>query len=93
MNIEQFPQGHDGYPEHDHAGDGQEEVYYIISGQATLTIDGAEHPLRPGSIAYVPSGTKRRFTMPDGPVEILAIGGAPGTPFIDGSAARQQAAR
>ena len=91
VNVEHFQQGHEKYPEHDHAEDGQEEVYYIISGQATLSIDGKEHQLRAGSIAYVPSGTKRRFTTPDGPVQILAIGGTPNAPFSDVIAARQAA--
>ena len=56
VNVEQYPQGHDQYPDHDHAKDGQEEVYYVISGQATLTIDGDDHIMRAGSIAYVPAG-------------------------------------
>jgi uncharacterized cupin superfamily protein len=92
VNLEQYPQGHEGYPAHDHANDGQEELYYVISGQATLEIDGKEHSLRAGSIAYVPSGHTRRFTTPDGPVQFLAIGGTPGAPFSDLIAARQKAA-
>ncbi len=92
VNVHEYQQGHDQYPEHDHAGDGQEEVYVVISGQATLTIDGADHPMRAGSIAYVPSGHKRRFTTPDGSVQILAIGGTPNAPFSDVIAARQKAA-
>ena len=39
VNVEEFPQNHEDYPEHDHGSDGQEEVYIVISGQATLTID------------------------------------------------------
>ena len=91
VNVEQYPQGHDQYPEHDHASDGQEEVYYVVSGQATLTIDGDDHILRAGSIAYVPAGHSRRFTTPDQGVQFLAIGGTPGTPFSDVIAAREQA--
>lgn len=92
VNVEHFQQGHENYPEHDHSSDGQEEVYYIISGQATLTIDGQEHKLHAGSIAYVPPGHPRRFTTPDGPVQLLAIGGHPNAPFSDVIAARQKAA-
>jgi uncharacterized cupin superfamily protein len=91
VNFEQFPQGHEGYPDHDHAKDGQEEVYYVISGQATLTIDGTEHNMRAGSIAYVPSGHSRRFTTPADDVRLLAIGGTPGAPFSDVIAAREKA--
>ncbi|MFC6825437.1 cupin domain-containing protein [Halopelagius fulvigenes] len=28
--------------EHDHAEDGQEEVYFLVEGEATLTVDGVE---------------------------------------------------
>ena len=89
VSLEQFPQGHAEYPDHDHAKDGQEEVYFVISGQATLTIDGNDHVMRPGSIAYVPPGHSRRFTMPDESVRFLAIGGTPGAPFTDVIAARE----
>src|SRR5436305_2945827 len=83
VNVEHFQQGHEGYPEHDHSADGQEEVYFVIAGQATLTIDGQDHSLRAGSVAFVPAGHPRRFTMPDGPVQILAIGGSGTAPFSD----------
>ena len=92
VNVEQFPQGSEHYPDHDHSKDGQEEVYVVLSGQATLTIDGEEHAMRAGSIAYVPAGHSRRFTMPDEGVQILAIGGTPGTAFSDVIAAREKAA-
>jgi uncharacterized cupin superfamily protein len=92
VNLENFPQGHYGYPEHDHGTDGQEEVYFVISGRATLTIDDEPHELRAGSVAYVPSGTKRRFTTPDSAVQLIAIGGAPDKPFTDILSARQQTA-
>ncbi|MGZ4481105.1 MAG: cupin domain-containing protein [Gaiellales bacterium] len=92
VGLQQYPQGHELYPEHDHGNDGQEEVYYVISGRATLTIDGQEHQLRAGSVAYVPSGTKRRFTTPDSPVQFIAIGGTPGAPFTDILAKRQKTA-
>jgi mannose-6-phosphate isomerase-like protein (cupin superfamily) len=92
INLQQHPQHHDLYPEHDHAGDRQEEVYFVISGEATLTIDGEPHKLRAGSVAYVPPGTKRQFTTPDSPVEFISIGGTAGAPFTDVIAARKQTA-
>jgi uncharacterized cupin superfamily protein len=92
FNVESFPQGHEAYPAHDHEKDGQEELYYVLSGQATLTIDGDEHVVRAGSVAYVPAGHTRRFTTPDGPVQLIAVGGTPGAPFTDVLAARQKAA-
>jgi uncharacterized cupin superfamily protein len=91
VNVEQYPQGHDEYPDHDHAKDGQEEVYYVLSGQATLTVDGDDHIMRAGSIAYVSPGHSRRFTTPDEGVQFLAIGGTSGAPFSDVIAAREKA--
>ena len=92
VNLETYPQGHDSYPEHDHAKDGQEEVYYVVSGRATLTIDGTPHELRAGSLAFVPAATRRRFTTPDSAVQLIAIGASPQMPFPDIIAARQKAA-
>jgi mannose-6-phosphate isomerase-like protein (cupin superfamily) len=38
---------------HRHA---QGEAYYILSGRGVLHIDGAEHPLEPGTTAFIPGG-------------------------------------
>lgn len=38
---------------HRHA---QAEVYYILSGEGTVTISGADHPVRPGSAVFIPGG-------------------------------------
>src|SRR5437867_3709809 len=51
INIQKYPAGYDEYPDHDHAGDGQEEVYVVIDGSATLTADGDSCELQPGTIA------------------------------------------
>jgi len=39
---------------HRHA---QAEAYYILSGHGVLRIDGADHPLAPGTTAFIPGGT------------------------------------
>jgi quercetin dioxygenase-like cupin family protein len=39
----------------------REEVICCIEGELTITLDGAEHSLRPGNVAYVPSGTEIRL--------------------------------
>ena len=36
---------------HRHA---QDEAYYVLSGHGVLDIDGVEHPLAPGSTAFIP---------------------------------------
>jgi mannose-6-phosphate isomerase-like protein (cupin superfamily) len=40
---------------------GQDEIYYVVSGRATLTVDGKPHPAQPGSVLYVAAGAKHRF--------------------------------
>jgi len=40
---------------HRHA---QAEVYYILSGEGTVTISGTEHPVRPGATVFIPGGAK-----------------------------------
>jgi mannose-6-phosphate isomerase-like protein (cupin superfamily) len=40
---------------HKHA---QAEVYYILSGEGTVTISGTEHMVRPGTAVFVPGGAE-----------------------------------
>ena len=51
INQLELPPGHEG-PEHDHTGDGQEEVYAVVSGGGTLRVDGEELSLGPGSYVF-----------------------------------------
>jgi uncharacterized cupin superfamily protein len=81
VNIIEIPPGYDGYPEHDHSEDGQEEVYIPVEGSATMTIDGEEHRLEPGVLVRVPSGVSRKIVTTDSSVRIVAIGGTPGKAY------------
>jgi quercetin dioxygenase-like cupin family protein len=76
-----FPPRFDAYPEHDHSGDGQEEVYTALSGRATLTAGGAEYTLEPGVFARVPSGVPRTLSTGEEPARLLALGGTPGAVY------------
>ncbi len=38
---------------HRHA---QAEAYYVLAGRGVIEIDGAEHPLAPGTTAFIPGG-------------------------------------
>ncbi len=81
MQIIRFPPHADRYPEHDHAQDGQEEVYTVLEGEATLRAGGEEHTLEPGVFARVgPSETRKLVTGEQGAV-VLALGGLPGRSF------------
>jgi quercetin dioxygenase-like cupin family protein len=78
MQVIQMPAGADFYPNHDHAHDGQEEVYVVLGGSAEFEIDGERTSVGPDTAVRVAPATKRRIHPgPDG-VRILAVGGVPG---------------
>jgi uncharacterized cupin superfamily protein len=81
MQVENFPPHFEHFPEHDHAADGQEEVYTALSGSATLHAQGERHRLEPGVFARVAPGVTRRITTDDQPVQLLAIGATPGEAY------------
>jgi mannose-6-phosphate isomerase-like protein (cupin superfamily) len=81
MQVEQFPPNFLHHPEHDHTDDGQEEVYTVLSGSATLHAGGEEYTLVPGVFARVGPGERRQITTGAEAVQLLAIGGMPGEPY------------
>ena len=81
MQVENFPPHFEHFPEHEHAEDGQEEVYSVLSGSATLHADGETHELTPGVFARVGANVTRKITTGDEPARILAIGGTPGAAY------------
>ena len=50
LNLVDIASG-DRIPEHDETGRDQEEVFYVLSGSPTLTIDGEDHAVRAGTFA------------------------------------------
>ncbi len=81
MNVERLPPNWAEYPEHDHAEEGQEEVYVVLKGSATLNAGGESWELEPGTLARVGAGQKRRIVPGDEGATLLAIGGAPGKAY------------
>ncbi len=82
-----LPAGFDGYPWHDHADDGQEELYVALRGTATLEVEGGEPvELAPGeTVVRVGTGTNRRVVTGSEPVRLLIVGGVPGSAYSPGS--------
>lgn len=78
LQVLDFPPNTDRYPEHDHANDGQEEVYVPVSGRGEIDIDGERHALEPGVMVRVGSGVNRKLLTGDEPMRVIAIGGTPG---------------
>lgn len=81
MQLLRFPPGFERYPEHDHTQDGQEEVYTVLEGEATLIAGGEEHVLAPGTFARVGPSERRTLTTGGSPALILVLGGVPGEAF------------
>ena len=79
MNVERFPAGYADYPDHDHAKDGQEEVYFVVEGAVTLHAGEEAFELTPGTFARVGPEQKRKLVPGAEGVTLLAIGGVPGT--------------
>ena len=81
MNILSIDAGCTGYPEHDHAKDGQEEVYVVLRGSGTMKTGSEETPIQSGMLVRVGPGEQRKFLPgPEGLV-VLAIGATPGKAY------------
>lgn len=83
MNVLELAPGCTGYPTHDHAQDGQEEVYVVLEGSAVLIADDQELPLSTGAMVRVPPHVTRSFRTTEG-VTLLALGATPGQAYSPG---------
>ena len=55
----------DGGKEHDHGHDGQEEVYFLVEGDASIVVDGEVVEMRPGDALRVDSEHTRQIRNGD----------------------------
>lgn len=78
MQIIDLPPSYENYPEHDHAEDGQEEVFIALRGGGEIEIAGERYPLDGDHIARVASGTMRKVWPGSDGLRLLIIGGVPG---------------
>ena len=72
---------------HRHAG--YDEVYYVLSGQGFLDLDGTRHPLRPGAVAVIPSGVPHALQADPGKTLKFVIFGSPAMDMNDPRAVPQ----
>jgi len=77
MQVVDLPPNLDAYPEHAHSNDGQEEVYTILEGAATLQVGGETYEMTPGVFARVGPGERRKFVTKEKPARILCLGAVP----------------
>ena len=71
--------------EHDEVGEAagkHEEVYLVLSGRATFTVDGEEIQAPPGTFVFVGDPTVRRKAVADEPgTTVVAVGAKQGVAF------------
>ena len=81
MNALEIEAGCTRYPEHDHAGDGQEEVYAVLRGSGILEAGGERIALAPGVLVRVGPHQRRKILPGPEGITILAIGATPGRAY------------
>lgn len=81
MNVLKLAPGASTYPEHDHGDDGQEEVFLVLEGGATLRAGERDWRLERGDMVRVPPGMKRHWEPGERGVTLLALGATPGKAY------------
>jgi uncharacterized cupin superfamily protein len=73
MNVVELPPG-ETIPEHDESERDQEEVFIVLSGDATMVIDGDEHPAPAGTFVRLdPEPLRTIANRSDGDVTVLIV--------------------
>lgn len=76
------------FPEHDETGfrigvSDQEELYVVVGGRATFTVNGERVDAPAGSIVFVRDPAAKRVAVAEEPgTTVVAIGGKPGEAFM-----------
>jgi mannose-6-phosphate isomerase-like protein (cupin superfamily) len=78
INQEEWPAHADGHPDHDHTGDGQEEVFYVLEGSGKMVVDGEDIELKPGRYVFVEAESRRKIFAGDDGIKLIAVGSPPG---------------
>jgi hypothetical protein len=74
--------GNEIVEEHTEGSLGHEEMYVVVSGRATFTLDGEEVDAPLGTIVHLPDPSVRRKAVAAEPdTQVLAVGGKPGEAF------------
>jgi mannose-6-phosphate isomerase-like protein (cupin superfamily) len=81
MAVIELEPNAENHPSHDHAGQGQEEVFVVIRGSGEMEIDGERFAIDEETIVRVGPEAKRRIHPGDEGMRLVAIGGVPGKPY------------
>lgn len=72
ISVIDVENGREG-PAHDHADDDQEEVYFLVEGAATLTVDDQALTLDPGDAVRVEPAATRQLEV-HGDSQLVIVG-------------------
>jgi mannose-6-phosphate isomerase-like protein (cupin superfamily) len=81
MQVIDMPPGAEQYPEHDHAADGQEEVFVVLRGGGEIELDGERHALDSDTIVRVGPALTRKIWPGEEGMRVLALGGVAGRAY------------
>jgi uncharacterized cupin superfamily protein len=76
INLVDVPPG-EQIPEHDELARDQEEVFFVLSGSATLVVDGEDHPAPAGTLARLDPEHKRTVRNDGAETASVLIASAP----------------
>ena len=78
VNEFELAAGSTSYPEHDELKTGQDELFVILEGSGTMTIDQESFELMPGRYVYVTPESRRHIDPGPNGLRYIAIGAAAG---------------
>jgi tetratricopeptide (TPR) repeat protein len=61
--------------------DGHEELYVVVSGRATFTLEGEDHDAPAGTLVHCPPGTLRSAFAAEPGTTVVGVGAKPGEVF------------
>ena len=68
--------------DHNEEGSGQQELYYVVSGRATFTVDGEDVDAPAGTFVYPADPARQRTAVAaEAGTTVLALGGKPGEAY------------
>ena len=82
MQVIDLPPNTTRYPEHDHAKDGQEEVFVILRGGGEIEVDGERHRIDPDTMVRVGANARRKVWPGEEGMRLLVLGGVPGGVYV-----------
>jgi uncharacterized cupin superfamily protein len=76
VNLVEIAPG-DQIPEHDETARDQEEVFFVVAGEATVVIGGEEHPAPAGTFARLDPAPARTVRNRSGEAVTVLVASAP----------------